>query len=137
MENNSFIHFVVKRKAIDELDEFKGLIYTLPQETLIGNQEIANMATEAINNNDNPTLYDLLKTLNFDIITARKVGKYLVENNMIEKLSKIESSAPLEASSKSTPIEIYCEECRTVLIERENPKFCPLCGSSKLIEKRI
>ena len=121
--------------GIDELDDFKELIYTIPQESFIGNQEIANMATEAINNYDNPTLHDLLKTMNFDIIIARKVGKYLIEKNMIEKLSRIEGSTPSEASSKSRPIEIYCENCKTVLEERENPKFCPLCGSSQLIEK--
>jgi len=123
--------------GIDELDDFKELIYTIPQESFIGNQEIANMATEAIHNYNNPTLYDLLKTLNFDIITARQVGKYLVEKKMIEKLSRIEGSEPSEASSKSRPTEIYCENCKTVLEEPENPKFCSLCGSSQLIEKSI
>ena len=56
---------------------------------------------------------------------------------MIKSLSRIEGSAPSETSLKSRPVEIYCEDCRTVLTERENPKFCPLCGSSNLSEKTI
>ena len=122
---------------IDELDEFKELISKLPQESFDGNPEIAKMATETINKFDNPTLYDLLNSLKFDIKTARKVGKYLVEKKMIESLSRIEGSAPSETSSKSRPVEIYCEECRTILTDRENPKFCPLCGSTNLSEKTI
>ena len=123
--------------GIDELDEFKELISELPQESFDGNEEIDKMATETINKFDNPTLYDLLTSLKFDIKTARKVGKYLVEKRMIENLSRIEGSTPSETSSISRPVEIYCEECRTVLTDRENPKFCPLCGSSNLSEKTI
>ncbi len=123
--------------GIDELGEFKELTSELPQESFDGNPEIAKMATETIIKFDNPTLYDLLNSLKFDIKTARKVGKYLVEKKMIESLSRIEGSVPSETSSKSRPVEIYCEECRTVLTDRENPKFCPLCGSSNLSEKTI
>ena len=123
--------------GIDELDEFKELTSELPQESFDGNPEIVKMATETINKFDNPTLYDLLNSLKFDIKTARKIGKYLVEKKMIESLSRIEGSVPSETSLKSRPVEIYCEECRTVLTDRENPKFCPLCGSSNLSEKTI
>ncbi len=123
--------------GIDELDEFKELTSKLPQESFNGNQEIAKMATEKIIKFDNPTLYDLLNSLKFDIKTARKVGKYLVEKKMIEKLSRIEGSEPSETSSKPRQIEIYCEECTTVHIDRENLAFCPTCGSIKLSKKTI
>ena len=123
--------------GIDELEEFKELTSGLPQESFDGNQEIAKKATEIIIKFDNPTLYDLLKSLKLDIKTARKVGKYLVEKKMIESLSRIEGSVPSETSSSSRPVEIYCEGCRTVLADRKNPKFCPLCGSSNLSEKKI
>ncbi|HDZ18179.1 MAG TPA: hypothetical protein ENH75_07815 [archaeon] len=49
--------------------------------------------------------------------------------------SKIEILKPSGTSSESRPVEVYCEECKTVLIDRENPKFCPLCGSSNLLVK--
>lgn len=123
--------------GIDELEEFKELTSELPQESFDGNEEIDKMATETINKFNNPTLYDLLKSLKFDIKTARKVGKYLVEKRMIKSLSRIEGSEPSETSSRPRPVEIYCEECRTVLTDREKPKFCPLCGSSNLSEKTI
>ncbi len=123
--------------GIDELEEFKELTSELPQESFDGNEEIDKMATETIIKFDNPTLYDLLKSLKFDIKTARKVGKYLVEKKMIESLSRIDGSSISEPSSKSRPVEIYCEDCRTVLTDREKPKFCPLCGSSNLSKKTI
>jgi len=49
--------------GIDELEEFKELTSELPQESFDGNEEIDKMATETINKFDNPTLYDLLKSL--------------------------------------------------------------------------
>ncbi|MCP6719442.1 MAG: hypothetical protein KJI71_04420 [Patescibacteria group bacterium] len=123
--------------GINELDEFKELISELPQESFEGNEEIDKMATEAINKFDNPTLYNLLNSLKYDIKTARKVGKYLVENKMIESLSRIEGSVPSGTSSESRPVEVYCEECKTVLTDRDKPKFCPLCGSGNLSKKSI
>ncbi|KKL76053.1 hypothetical protein LCGC14_2048740 [marine sediment metagenome] len=95
------------------------------------------MATETIIKFDNPTLYDLLNSLKFDIKTARKVGKYLIEKEMIESFPRIKGLAPSEPSTNPRRVEFYCEECRIVLTDRENPKYCPLCGSSNLSEKTI
>ena len=123
--------------GLNELDMFKELISELPQESFDGNQEIDKMATETITKFDNPTLYNLLNSLKFDINTARKVGKYLVEKKMIETLSRTEGSTPSETSSKSRPVEIYCEGCKTNLTDRESPEFCPLCGSNNISVKTI
>ena len=97
------------------------------------------MATETINEFDNPTLYDLLTSLKFDIKTARKVGKYLIEKEMIKNLLRIDGSAPSKASLKQSLVQIYCEECKTNITDRENPKFCPNCGagSDNFSEKTV
>ena len=61
----------------------------LPQESFSKNQEIKNKASEAIKQFDDPSLYDLLITLKYDIETARKVGKYLIDSNMIKEFRRV------------------------------------------------
>ena len=120
---------------IDEIEEYERLINELPFESFSDNQDIKNNASEAIKQIDEPSLYDLLKTLQFDIETARMVGKYLIDSKMINELSRvpieITSKTSLKPASESLKYkEIICNNCRTPLSDRENPEFCPYCGSS-------
>ena len=74
---------------IDELEVYEELMNELPQESFSENQEIKNKASEAIKQFDDPSLYDLLITLKYDIETARKVGKYLIDSNMIKEFRRV------------------------------------------------
>lgn len=125
---------------IDKIDEYEILINELPSESFSNDQDVKNKANEAIEQFDVPSLYDLLKTLQYDIGTARKVGKYLIDSNMIKEIARvpreIASSTPLKPSTKTSRIEnIVCNMCKTPLSDRENPQFCPYCGSSDLLFK--
>jgi len=126
---------------IDEIDEYEMLINELPSESVSDDIDIKNKANEAIKQFDVPSLYDLLKTLQYDIKTARRVGKYLIDHQMVNELlrtpKEIASSTPLKPSVKSSKIEkIICYNCKTPLSDRENPQFCPYCGSSELIRTK-
>lgn len=122
---------------IDELEVYEELMNELPQESFSENQEIKNKASEAIKQFDNPSLYDLLITLNYDIETARKVGKYLIDSNMIKEFSRVPkdilTSTPLKLSQKPSKVKkILCKNCKTPLTDRENQIYCPFCGSSDI-----
>ena len=122
---------------IDELEIYEELMNEMPQESFSENQEIKNKASEAIKQFEDPSLYDLLITLNYDIETARKVGKYLIDSNMIKEFSRIPkdfaSSTPLKPSQKPSEMKkIICKNCKTPLTDREKPIYCPFCGSSDI-----
>jgi len=70
---------------IDEIEEYEKLINELPFDSFSDNQEIIVKASEAIKQFNEPSLYDLLKTLHLNIETARMVGKYLIDKNMIDE----------------------------------------------------
>jgi len=125
---------------IKDIEIYEELINQLPKESFSENQEIKNKASEAIKRFDDPSLYDLLLTLNYDIETARKVGKYLIDSNMINEFSRVpkdvSSSTSLILSQKSSEIErIVCNNCETPLSDRDNPIYCPFCGSSDIVRK--
>lgn len=125
---------------IEDIEVYEELMNQIPKESFSENQEIKNKASEAINKFDDPSLYDLLLTLNYDIETARKVGKYLIDSNMINEFSRvpkdISSSTSLIPSQKSSEIERFlCNNCKTPLSDRDNPIYCPFCGSSNIIRK--
>ena len=125
---------------ISEINEYEMLINVLPSESFSDDQDISNKADEAIKQFDVPSLYDLLKTLQYDIKSARRVGKYLIDSNMIKELARVPkevaSSTPLKPSVRSSKFEnIICNMCKTPLSDRENPVFCPYCGSSDLLFK--
>lgn len=122
---------------IDELEVYEELMNDLPQESFSENQDIKNKASEAIKQFDDPSLYDLLITLNYDIETARKVGKYLIDSNMIKEFSRvpkdIPSSTSLKPSQKPSKMKkILCNNCKTPLTDRENQIYCPFCGSNDI-----
>ncbi len=122
---------------IDELEVYEELMNELPQESFSENQEIKNKASEAIKQFDDPSLYDLLRTLNYDIETARKVGKYLIDSNMIKEFSRVSkditSSTSLKPSQKPSKVKkILCNNCKTPLTDRENQIYCPFCGSNDI-----
>ncbi len=124
---------------IDEIDEYAMLINELPSDSVSDDQNVKNKATEAIKQFDVPSLYDLLKTLQYDIKTARRVGKYLIDRQMVSELLRVPknvaSSTPLKPSVKSSKSEnTICNMCKTPLSDRENPRFCPYCGSSDLVK---
>jgi len=115
---------------IDEIEIYEELINQLPRESYSENQDIKNKASEAIKKFDNPSLYDLMMTLNYDIETARKVGKYLIDSNMINEFSRVPkdvaSSSSLSPSQESSKIvKIICNNCKTPLTDRDNPIYCP------------
>ncbi len=74
---------------IDEIDEYLILINEIPFESFSDDQDIKNKATNTIRLLETLTLYDILKTMNFDINVAKKVGKYLIDNKLIEDLLRI------------------------------------------------
>ncbi len=120
---------------------FYGLLSQLqlhiPQGPFPEDQEIKNKASEVIRQFDDPSLYDLLKSLNYDIETARKVGKYLIDSNMIKEFSRIPkdfaTSTPLKPSQKPSEMKkIFCKNCKTPLTDREKPIYCPFCSSSNI-----
>lgn len=122
---------------IDELEVYEELMNQLPQESFLENQEIKNKASEAIKQFEDPSLYDLLITLNYDIQTARKVGKYLIDSNMIKEFSRvpknIATSTSLKPSQEPSKVKkLLCNNCKTPLTDRENPIYCPFCGSSDI-----
>jgi len=122
---------------IDEMEVYEELMIQLPQESFLENQEIKNKASEAIKQFDDPSLYDLMITLNYDIQTARKVGKYLIDSNMIKEFSRvpkdIASSTSLKPSQKPSKVKkLLCNTCKTPLTDRDNPIYCPFCGSSDI-----
>lgn len=122
---------------IDELEVYEELMNELPQESFSENQEIKNKASEVIRQFDDPSLYDLLKSLNYDIETARKVGKYLIDSNMIKEFSRVPkdfaTSTPLKPSQEPSEMKkIFCKNCKTPLTDREKPIYCPFCGSSDI-----
>jgi len=124
---------------IDEIEEYEKLINELPFNSFSDNQDIKNKASEAIKQFDEPSLYDLLNTLQFDIKTARMVGKYLIDTNMIDELlrvpKEIASSTSLKSSSSSLKYEeIICNNCKTPLSDRKDASYCPYCGSSNIIK---
>ncbi len=124
---------------IEDIEVYEELMNQLPKESFSENQEIKNKASEAIKKFDDPSLYDLLTTLNYDIKTARKVGKFLIDSKMINSFSRvpkdIPSSTSLLPSQGSSEIErIFCNNCGTPLSDRDNPVYCPYCGSSDIIK---
>ena len=130
---------------IDEIEEYKTLMNVLPIESYSNDQDIKNKASIAIKQFDEPSLYNLLMDLQFDIETARRVGKYLIDNKMIDKFwrlpKKVPSSTPLNISSESLE-ELVCGECETNLSKKcnlsdlKNLESCPLCGSANIIKTK-
>ncbi|MHA1197714.1 MAG: hypothetical protein ACTSSM_16695 [Promethearchaeota archaeon] len=98
---------------INEIEEYKKLMNELPNESF---------------NND----LDIMKT-------ARKVGKYLIDNQMLEKFQRIpinknsEISLPKSDISEKKSIEsdeeIICKICNTKIDKREKLEYCPYCGN--------
>lgn len=122
---------------IEDIEIYEDLLNQLPRESFFDNQDIKNKASEAIRQFDDPSLYDLLNTMQYDIETARMVGKYLIDNNMISELSRVPrdvSSSSLKYIKKSnnTIDEFICNNCKTPLSDRMDSKYCPYCGSSDL-----
>ena len=124
---------------INEIEEYKKLMNELPNESFNNDLNIMKKATEAFKISENPTLYDLLEKLNYDIETARKVGKYLIDNQMLEKFQRIpinknsEISLPKSDISEKKSIEsdeeIICKICNTKIDKREKLEYCPYCGN--------
>ncbi len=120
----------VAKINIDELDEYKQILFELPPESQSEDEEIIKKATKAIQEFNEPYLIDLVKTLNFDIITARKVLRYLLDKGLIKEWFRTYTQeTPKDQITSDKP---KCGDCGCKLDDRENPEFCPFCGSSNL-----
>jgi len=73
--------------------------------------------------------------MQYDIETARMVGKYLIDSKMISELSRVPkdiTSSSLKPLIKSNIGGFICNNCKTSLSDEVDSKYCPYCGSSDL-----
>lgn len=76
--------------------------------------------------------------MQYDIETARMVGKYLIDSDMISELSRVpkdvsSSSLKYIRESNYTIDEFICNNCKTPLSDKMDSKYCPYCGSSDIL----
>jgi len=113
---------------IDEIEKYQNILNEFPYNEFSEDQDIKNKATDAIKEFEN-----LLKDLNFDIITASKVLNYLKTEKLIDEVYRIpnnETTLSIQPKDKDIKNNEYiCSNCGIPLRDRENPDYCPYCGS--------
>jgi len=118
---------------ISEIETYENWINELPPNNFSDDNLVMEQATKAIRKIEEPSLLDLLKTCGYNIETARKVEKYLIDQNLIKEVKRVpngtESLKPMKKSSKiKNEKEKVCPECSTPLDDRDNMEYCPFCG---------
>lgn len=101
--------------TVDEADKIYDLLNSEYDYNEFDMPTLKSKANEVIKNFEYPTLYDLINNLKFDYDTAKKVGKFLLDNGWIKEFPNVprkdlKIAAPIKETEKVIEISEPLEE---------------------------